>query len=412
VDEKQLNASASGPSLPLVVILLGIAQIISWGSLYYSLTVLSIPIERDLGFGKLTIFGAFTLGLLVSGLITPAVGQRIDREGGRRVMSIGSLFGSAAMFSVALAHDPIVFTAGWILAGVAMSACLYDPAFASLHQIAPDKYRRAVTGLTLLGGFASTVFWPASNMLESHVGWRWSFVVFAALHLLVCLPIHLTILPRTSRESVTAPLRPEAKAHFSKNPRFVWLAAAFACTTLVFSAISAFIVTALTSRGFSLEAAVGIAAMVGPMQVLARAIEWSVARSVSAIAVGITAFALSLASMLLLNVIPNMVVFGLAFAICYGASNGILTIARGTVPAELFGPQNQGELLGALARPSFFTKAFAPALFAAGLTFGLSMRAQLLILAFVAFAALACFLMATGQRSFAAPKTAPEVERG
>jgi len=193
-----------------------------------------------------------------------------------------------------------------------------------------------------------------------------------------------------------------SRAHASsylKDPRFSWLAASFACATLVFSALSAFVVTALTSRGFSTNAAVAIAALIGPMQVLARVIEWSLARHVSVIAVGITAFVLSLLGTLLLNLIPSVWMFGLLFAVCYGASNGILTIARGTVPAELFGNHGQGELLGALARPSFFTKAFAPALFAGGLTLGLTLETELQILALVSALGLVTFLIATKRTS-------------
>ncbi|HEX7116124.1 MAG TPA: MFS transporter [Steroidobacter sp.] len=376
------------------VVLLGIAQIISWGTLYYSLTVLAIPIERDLAFSKFTIFGSFTIGLLVSGAIAPVIGRRIDLGDSRAAMSMGSVLAVAAMLTVAAAREPVTFTIGWALAGAAMAATLYDPAFASLHQIAGAQYRRAVTGLTLLGGFASTVFWPVSNVLASTVGWRWAFCIFAALHLCVCLPIHLWILPANS--SRAKPMEPSVHgSSYLKDRRFPWLAASFACATLVFSAISAFVVTALASRGFSIDAAVAIAALIGPMQVLARMIEWSVARHVSAIAVGIAAFVLSLLGTLLLNVIPSVWMFGVMFAVCYGASNGILTIARGTVPSELFGSHSQGELLGALARPSFFTKAFAPALFAGGLNLGLTIQTELQILALFSTLGLVTFLIAT-----------------
>jgi predicted MFS family arabinose efflux permease len=275
-----------------------------------------------------------------------------------------------------------------------MAATLYDPAFASLHQIAGAQYRRAVTGLTLLGGFASTVFWPVSNVLATTVGWRWAFGIFAVLHLGVCLPIHLWALPGHSPAAKPIAATVQASSYL-KDRRFLWLAISLACATLVFSALSAFMVTALTSRGFSTDAAVAIAALIGPMQVLARVIEWSVARHVSAIAVGFAAFVLSLIATVSLNMIPSVWLFGLLFAVFYGASNGILTIARGTVPAELFGGHGQGELLGALARPSFFTKAFAPALFAGGLSLGLTIKTELQILALFSALGLLTFFIAT-----------------
>jgi hypothetical protein len=156
--------------------------------------------------------------------------------------------------------------------------------------------------------------------------------------------------------------------------------------------------SSLGTRGFSVEQAVWIGALIGPMQVLARIVEWFFAGRTSAIGVGYAACVLALVGMLLLNFIPAVFGFGMLFAICYGASNGILTIARGTVPAELFGAQQQGALLGALARPSFFAKAFAPALFAAGLNAGFSLRSGIALLAVVSTAGLLSFRLATRRR--------------
>ena len=311
-------------------------------------------------------------------------------------MTIGSLAAALALTVVALAREPILFTVGWMVAGFAMAASLYDTAFAALYQIAPDRYRRAVTGLTLFGGFASTVFWPLSLAVSDAYGWRATLLAFALLHLLVCLPIHHFALPRThTRLPTEKPLKAGEPRAYRHDKRFAWLALSFAGATFVFSALSAYMVTALGTRGFSIEQAVWIGALIGPMQVLARIVEWLFAGRISAIGVGFAACVLSLCGMLLLNVIPAGVVFGVLFALCYGASNGILTIARGTVPAELFGAQQQGTLLGALARPSFVAKALAPALFAAGLSGGFSMQTGLQLLAFISALAFVCFWLAT-----------------
>lgn len=398
VESKHDSAGARSRPLWHTVSLLGVAQIISWGSLYYSLTVLARPIGEELGFTELMIFGAFTIGLIASGIAAPLVGRRIDRIGGRRVMMSGSAIGAIGLALVAVAQEPLVFTAGWILAGLAMAACLYDPAFASLYQIAPDRYRRAVTGLTLFGGFASTVFWPLSHALASATDWRATLLTYALLHLVVCLPIHRAVLPDATASHAATPPSAAARPSYADDSRFVWLAASFAAATFVFSALSAFMIAALGARGFSAEEAVWIAALIGPMQVLARVIEWLIGDRVSAIGVGVAACVLALVGMLLLNVIPHATSFGVLFAISYGASNGILTIARGAVPAELFGAQQQGALLGALARPSFVTKALAPALFAAGLSAGVTMRSGLALLALVSALAFVCFLMAARRR--------------
>lgn len=377
------------------VSLLGVAQIISWGTLYYTLTVLAAPIREDLGFNDLMIFGAFTLGQLVSGVAAPFVGRRIDRVGGRGVMAAGSLIAALALVLVAVAREPVVFTLGWVLAGLAMAACLYDPAFATLYQIAPDRYRRAVTGLTLFGGFASTVFWPLSHALAEAWGWRIALLSFALLHLLVCMPIHRAVIPAIHAVQPSAKASSPDAGSSGHDRRFIWLAASFAAATFVFSSLSAYMISALGTRGFTVEQAVWIGASIGPMQVLARVVEWSFAGRISAIGVGFAAFSLALLGMVLLNVIPAGVGFGILFALCYGASNGILTIARGTVPVELFGPQQQGALLGALARPSFVAKALAPAVFAAGLSAGFSMRTGVELLALISAVGLACFWFAS-----------------
>ncbi|HEX5690576.1 MAG TPA: MFS transporter, partial [Roseiflexaceae bacterium] len=311
--DRTLVAPGAAP-LWRTVSLLGVAQIISWGTLYYTLTVLAAPIRQELGFSDLTIFGAFTIGQLVSGVAAPFVGRRIDRAGGRSVMTIGSGSAALALVVVAVAREPILFTIGWMVAGFAMAACLYDSAFAALYQIAPDRYRRAVTGLTLFGGFASTVFWPLSHVLSDGYGWRATLLGFALLHLLVCLPIHYLALPRQhTRLSTEKHARAGDSRAYRHNRRFVWLALSFAGATFVFSALSAYMVAALGTRGFSIEQAVWIGALIGPMQVLARVIEWLFAGRISAIGVGFAACVLSVIGMLLLNLIPAGVVFGAMF---------------------------------------------------------------------------------------------------
>jgi MFS family permease len=258
------SAPNSNLATPLwrTVSLLGIAQIISWGSLYYTLTVLAAPIRHGLGFNDLMIFGAFTLGQLLSGVAVPWVGRQIDRAGGRNVMTLGSFIAALALVVVASAREPILFATGWILAGLAMAACLYDPAFASLYQIAPDRYRRSVTGLTLFGGFASTVFWPLSHALSAAWGWRATLLIFAALHLLICMPIHRLALPTVHDGQVSTKAPSPLPSSYSKDPRFAWLAATFAAATLVFSALSAYMIPALGTRGFSVEQAVWIGALI------------------------------------------------------------------------------------------------------------------------------------------------------
>src|SRR5437773_9632471 len=187
---------------PLVTAL-GIAQIVSWGTLFYAIGVLGPAMRRDLGVSELFLFGIFSAALLVSGTLAPLMGRLIDRRGGRFVLSLGSILGTVACALLALAPNAATMVAGWLLAGAAMGACLYDPAFATLSQLTGARYRRAVTALTLFGGFASTVFWPASQWLLDSVGWRETLWIYAALHLAVCLPLHLAFVPAGAAGAAT-----------------------------------------------------------------------------------------------------------------------------------------------------------------------------------------------------------------
>src|SRR5205814_4665826 len=178
-----------------VVPALGVAQIISWGTLFYAIAVLGSAMRDELKTSDVIVFGSFTCGLFVSGIVSPWVGRRIDARGGRVVLAGGSLVGALACITLALSGGPITLLAGWVLAGVASAACLYDPAFAALHRISGVSYRHAVTALTRFGGFASTVFWPLPQYLLDTIGWRAAFGVYAGLHALVCLPLHLIFVP-------------------------------------------------------------------------------------------------------------------------------------------------------------------------------------------------------------------------
>lgn len=340
---------------------LGVAQIVSWGTLFYTIAVLGGAMRADTGTTDLWLFGSFTAGLFLSGLVSPLVGRQIDAFGGRRVLAAGSLTGALACAVLATAQGPLTLAAGWLLAGAAMAACLYDPAFATLHQIAGMSYRRAVTALTLFGGFASTVFWPLSQYLLDTVGWRQTFAIYAALHLALCLPLHVASVPagRGAWERTPA-ADPDAAPRPRGGPTFVWLAAALSLSAFIGSAVAAHLIGLLTATGLSARDAVLIGSLIGPMQVAGRIMEFAFNRHVRALAMGTFAFALMAGALAVFTQVRGIWIVALAFAIPYGWANGIMTIVRGTVPAELFGHRDYGALLGRLALPQFVLKAVAP----------------------------------------------------
>lgn len=354
------STPARVPYLWRRVCALGVAQIVSWGTLFYTIAVLGTPMRAATGVGDLWLFGSFTAGLFLSGLVSPALGRAIDAGGGRNVLAAGSLLGALACGVLGFAQGPLTVLAGWLLAGVAMAAALYDPAFATLHQLAGVSYRRAVTALTLFGGFASTVFWPLSQFLLDTIGWRDAYLVYAGLHLVLCLPLHLASVPAGRVPGWTHAPETDGAAHPRAGATFVWLAAALSLSSFIGAAMAAHLVTLLTATGLSARDAVLVGSLIGPMQVAGRIVEFAFTRHVRALAVGGVAFALLAIGLAIFTQVRGVWIVALAFALPYGWANGIMTIVRGTVPAELFGHRDYGALLGRLALPQFVSKAVAP----------------------------------------------------
>jgi Major Facilitator Superfamily len=347
---------------------LGLSQIISWGALYYSIAVLGASMRDELGLSAAALFGAYSLSLFLSALAAPVVGRAIDRYGGRLVMSVGSATAALALFAIAQAHSAMMVYAAWSLAGIAMAMTLYDAAFATLSQHSGTSYRTALTALTLMGGLASTVFWPLSLKGLEWIGWRDTLSGFALLQIAICLPLHLVFVPRT----VTPVVPSGAGAEYehgslpprSRRPAFVALGIAFALNGFIVSALTVHLITILQGKGLTLESAVWVGAFFGPMQVTGRILEFTIGRRFSSRRIGLIALGLLVGALALLIATRGEVLLALAFAVAFGCSNGVVTIVRGTVPAELFGRAGYGGILGSLAAPALFARAVAPFAFA------------------------------------------------
>jgi MFS family permease len=394
-----MRLPVSAKLLAPLISALGIAQIVSWGSLFYAIGVLGPAMRRDLGVSELFLFTTFTASLLVSGTLAPYAGRLIDERGGRFVLSSGSVLGAIAMALLALAHHPAMLVAGWLVAGAAMAACLYDPAFATLGQHTGERYRRAVTALTLFGGFASTVFWPLSHLLMEAWGWRATLGIYAGLHAFLCLPIHRLFVPAFLRRPHAAALQepqrdgaPAVGAH--RDHRLAWLTVSFAFATFVFAVIAVHLIPLLTSAGLTPAQAVTVSMLVGPMQVAGRVIEFGFAGRVRAVTVGLVAFSLMLLSLVALISVEGFGFAAIAFVVAYGCGNGVLTIVKGTAPVELFGRERLGRLLGHLSSAGLYAKAVAPAAFSGLLALGLTRNAALSAIVVIALGGMASFAMA------------------
>lgn len=352
---------------------LGTAQTLAWASSYYLPAMLAAPMARDLGVATPTVFAAFSVALIVSALLGPFAGRAIDRHGGRPVLMGTNLLFAAALAGMALAQGPVGLFAAWVLMGVAMGSGLYEAAFATLVRLYGQGARSAITGITLIAGFASTVGWPLSAWMETQWGWRGACAGWAALHLLVGVPLN-GWLPRadaadkapepstdaiaapTTEPAVSAPLTP---AHPLRTT--VLLSFVFAVTWFTSTAMAAHLPRLLQASGTSLQAAVALAALVGPAQVAARLLEFGFLRRLHPLLSAQLAAAAHPVGAGLLMVLGGPA--AAVFTVLHGAGNGILTIAKGTLPLVLFGPAGYGARQGLMMVPARVAQAFAPVLF-------------------------------------------------
>ena len=355
------------------VLALGITQIIAWGTTLYALGVLGKPIAADTGWSQTLVFGGLTVGLLVSGAVSTFVGRLLDRHGGRATMSIGSVVMAAGLVLLSLVTDPYTYLAAWAVLGIAMRLSLYDSAFAALVQVAPSRGRRAISYLTLFGGFASSIFWPIGHALNGAVGWRQTLLIFAAANILICLPLHwfglarreaaLQVAPSQAGDQPAAP----AEAPLEGTARTIAMALfslIVAASAFVFGALAVHLVPILEATGMAASAAVLLASLKGVAQVVGRVWDLTLARKWHPIDVGRVSVACIPLSFIVLMLGGADFRAALAFTLLFGVANGLVTIMRGAVPLALFGPVGYGAVLGVLATPYLLLAAIAPAVFA------------------------------------------------
>ena len=371
---QKFSAWARSPT-GVAVNALGITQIVSWGTTLYALAVLGAPISADTGWSASIVFGGLTIGLLVSGAISTWTGRLIDTHGARVVMTIGSVLNAAGLVALAYSYDPWVYLASWAFLGIAMRLTLYDAAFAALVQVTPSNGRRAISFLTLWGGFASTVFWPLGHVLNEAIGWRETCLLFALLNIALCLPLHWWGLARREADAASAMPDPSSPAAIGDSDdgylkgsertlAIVLFSVATSSYAFIFGAASVHLVGLIEASGVAAAAAVAIASMKGVAQVGGRIWEIVFARNMKPLNLArVPVWLMPLAFVILLS-LAGGVGPALVFTICFGAANGLITIVRGALPLALFGTTGYGEILGLLATPYLLINAVAPLAFA------------------------------------------------
>jgi len=342
-----------------IILALGTTQTLAWASSYYLPAILADPIAHDLGVSSNWIFAAFSVAPVSLKKIGPRDGRQIDLFGGRPVLTTSNLMLAAGLALLGVSTSIPVLVLAWLLLGIGMGCGLYDAAFGALGRIYGNAARRPITGITLMAGFASTVGWPLTAWGLESIGWRNTCFAWALAHILIGLPLNFFMLPVVT--GAKAAVATAIKPHIPIDRTMVLLAFTFAAAWSVTGAMAAHMPRILEAAGATTVQAVAAGALFGPAQVVARVIEASfLSRYHPLLSTRLACLTHPIGAAIL--AVAGGGASG-AFAIFFGLGNGILTIARGTLPLAIFGPRDYGYRLGLIGAPARLAQAAAPLVF-------------------------------------------------
>ena len=350
---------------------LGVTQIVGYGTLYYAFPILAPSMASELGLSQSAVFGALSVALFLGSLVAPYAGRLADRLGAARVMTAGSAAAALALAACALAPEPATFVAALVAAELAACFVLYATAFAAIVQIGPAGAQRSITHLTLIAGFASTLFWPLTTLLHDTLSWRQVFLVFAGLNLALCLPLHAWLMRQARHRHLSgaaAPTGPDIEASPPTNPRlrknlFLLMLAGFAVEGFVLSAILIHMVPLIGAVGLG-AAGVAVAALYGPSQVASRLVNMVFGGRLRQSTLAVISTILITVGLGVFLVLPPSIPVAAGFVILFGLGGGLMSIVGGTLPLEIFGRAGYGGNVGWMSGARQFSSAFAPFLLA------------------------------------------------
>ncbi|MCA3186610.1 MULTISPECIES: MFS transporter [unclassified Cupriavidus] len=406
--------SSAAPPAPLsprqIIWTLGITEIISWGTLYFTFTVFIGPMHDALGYGKPFLAGGFSLGLLVWAMCSFAVGRLLDRVPARRVMGIGSVLAAIGLLLWAWCPSPALFLLMWIPLGLAMASTLYEPAFVVLRQAFGDGYQKPIVQVTLFAGFASTIFIPIGQWLVLHLGWRETLVIFAALNLFVCAPLHarLRYAVHPSYTHASTPLSGAASPGIARTtlrqPVFWAVVMAFTATAVIASLLGAHLIPMLTEKGMPVGQQLIVAALIGPAQVAGRL---AMARLPIDHPVRLSMPVYIVMSLGLLCLTLGDGYWLMLAAVGYGCANGVNTMLRAMAMPELISRHHYATLNGLMMTPVLLMQAAAPWIGALLWRVAGGYWLMLWVMVALAVGALGAFAFALHQRGLLRPGAAP-----
>lgn len=347
------------------VISLGISQLVCWGISYYLIAAFGARIAEDLGWNDAIVYGGFSAALVVMAITSPLTGRLIDRYGGSVVMSTGSILLAVGCGGIALSHSIGTYYAAWMVLGLAMRLSLYDAAFAALARIGGVHAKRPISKITLLGGLASTVFWPIGFFLAETFGWRIALFIYA-LFALLTLPLHLS-LPKerfgeasNTADDLAPPLSPAAATTKEQWIAGSLYAVIFTLLNFLNSGMSTHMITLLAGLGLTAALSVWVSTLRGIGQSLARVCEVLFGARLHPVSLTILASMILPLGFVIGLLSGQFLAAALLFAFLFGAGNGLMTITRGTLPLVLFDHKTYGTLVGKLLVPGFLLSAISP----------------------------------------------------
>jgi len=338
------------------IITLGLVQILSWGGSFYLMAVMANPIVAETGWSQQWVYGALSTGILVSGLLAPLSGRIIAKTGGRLLLALSGAVMAVGLVIMGLSQSLALFLFAWVIIGIGMAMGLYDALFATLGTRYGGQARSAITGITLISGFCTTLVWPGTALLIHWLAWRGACFAIAAMLLLSVLPAYFYALPNVKP---VRNLKPKSATQTNSDiaPSLFWLLCAiFTLASVIMTAISVQLISLLQASGHSLTSALAISAILGPCQVGSRIVDiafkrghpiWTTFFSVGLVAIGL----------LLLACFPHMALLSM---VLYGAGNGLRAIVRGTLPLAMVKPEAYAIVVGRMARPALIGQALTP----------------------------------------------------
>lgn len=400
----------SDAKLPVRVLAgLGATQVIGYGTLYYCLSILVPDIARDLGVSEQRVYGMFSVALLVGAFAAPMSGKLADRWGAGRVMAAGSCGAALTLVLAALSTGPASFALALTMMQVVSAGVLYSTAFTAIVQAGGRRAQTSIVHLTLIAGFASSIFWPLTTWLHARMPWQEVLLLYAAMHVLVCLPVHLGIARLTSGAVVMARTTSseEATSRTANGALiFLLMLLGFAIEGYAVSAMLVHIVPLTQALGLG-AAGLLIASLFGPAQVASRLINLLFGGGLSQTRLAVIAAVLMPIGILILLSTTPWFAGAVIFAVCMGLGSGLTSIVGGTLPLELFGREGYGSRMGWCATAKQVTSAVAPVMMSISMA-GIGVHGALWVVTAAGLAGAGAFaLILLVPRASDGPATAP-----